>query len=192
MTNFFKKNHVSARGFTLIEAVVSLAIFTLSLTAIIGSFVAVLRLDDKARAFRVVEQNARFISEYLTREIRNGTINYDSPPLNYPSNTASQPMASDLRLINGAGERVRMYLSGTTLMLEKNGVGTTSLSGQDVRISNLRFYVYPSQNPYGSGAVAAHPRVTFAFTIDSNITTRATDQARATIQSTVSSREFPE
>lgn len=185
------KHFQASLGFTLIEAIVSVAVFAMTLTAVVGSFLAVLRIDQKGRAARTVEQNARFISEYLTREIRNGYINYGTSPLNYSGSSVPQSVASDLRLINNAGEHTRVYLSNGVLYLEKNGIGTTNLSGQDVTISNLGFYIYPAQDPYNGGGTAVHPRVTFVFTITSNTTTRTIDQSRITIESSVSSRDFP-
>ena len=65
-------------GFTLIEAVVATSVFAFLVTSILGVYMATVQLDSETRAQRAVAQNARFIMEFLAKEIRNGTIDYAS------------------------------------------------------------------------------------------------------------------
>src|SRR6185436_19309143 len=65
-------------GFTLVEAVVATAVFAFVMSSIVAVYISTLQLDRKTRSLRNVNQSARFITEFLTKEIRNGSINYAS------------------------------------------------------------------------------------------------------------------
>ena len=72
-------HHASrSRGFTLIEAIVATSVFAFIVSSILGVYIATFQLDRKSRAHRAVAQNARFISEFIGKEVRNGTIDYSS------------------------------------------------------------------------------------------------------------------
>ena len=173
-------------GFTLIEAVVAVSVFAVAVTAIVGSLLAVLRINEKSRAIRVVEQNARFLSEFIAREVRNGSLNYAAY-----GGGLSQP-ESVLHLINSNNEAESIYLSGSTLYLNKSGVGAAPLTSADVVVSNLNFYIYPLSDPFQVGGPNAQPRVTFTFKLTSNLSIRPTDQASINVQSTVVPRDYPQ
>lgn len=179
-------------GFTIIETVVALGVFAIAVVEITATFYAVLRLDEKSRAVRLVEQNARFISEFITREVRNGVLNYSTAPGAYSAG-AIPATGSDLRLINSAGEHILINPSGTSLRLTKYGIGaggsdvSTNLSGDKVQISNLIFFITPSQDPSVSHL---HPRVTFTFTVTSNTNSRTLDQSSMKIQGTATTRDY--
>jgi len=70
------KNVNKQNGFTLIEAVVATGVFAFVVSAVIGVYLAVVQIDSKTRAERSVQQNARFIMDFLGKEIRNGAIDY--------------------------------------------------------------------------------------------------------------------
>lgn len=185
-----------SQGFTIIEAVVSMAVFSVAVTAIIGAFLSVMQLDEKSRAIRVVEQNARFLSEFITREIRNGSLNFDAYGATLPSLGSSIPagIADSLALVNSASEQEVVSLSSGVINLEKTGIGSSSLSSSEVTVSNLKFYIKPANNPFVIGGPTEQPKVTFTFTLTSNLngaTSRPANQARITIQTTVSSRQYP-
>src|SRR5687767_8301258 len=88
----------SRRGFTLIEAVVATAAFAFVVSSIIGVYLSVLQLDRKTRAIATVSQNARFIMEFLAKEVRNGNINYASYGGGVVTGT------NDLYILNQASE----------------------------------------------------------------------------------------
>lgn len=175
-------------GFTVVEALVALSIFSLSVTAIAGSFIAIMRIDQKSRAVRVVEENTRFLSEFITREIRNGTIDYNAYQGPVPAQTYL------VQIINSEGVGIAIFINGTQVRMEKDiGGGNfirSDLTGTDVVVSDMNFFVVPSSNPFPGGTV--RPRVTFTFTVTSAIGVRASDQATLHYESTVSTREFPQ
>jgi prepilin-type N-terminal cleavage/methylation domain-containing protein len=70
--NIFKKNN----GFTLIELMVSITIFSMITLTAMGSFLVTLNAARQARALRFAMDNVNFAMESMSRSIRMGT-NYD-------------------------------------------------------------------------------------------------------------------
>jgi len=169
------------QGFTLIEMVVATAVFAVVLSAIAGSYLSVLRLNEKSRTVRVVEQNARFITEFLTREIRNGTIDFSAA--GYNGSVPNNGMVTYLYLLNSTGARETLDFVGTNIRLTK-GSASTNLSGSDVRVSNLVFYVYPSNQ-------SSQNTVGFSFKVTSNTTAQTPGrESSVVIQSTIATRDY--
>lgn len=175
------KNRVLVGGFTLVESLVAVAVFAVVTTAIVGLFLEILRLDQKSRAVRLVEQNTRFLSEFITREIRNGVLDYDA----YGGSLATS--VSTLNLLNKEGEREAISLMGTApnRVLLTIGSSSSQITSADVGVSNLFFYINP-QDPLAN----VQPRVTFTFTMSSNLGGRPEEQAQLIYQSTVSLRDY--
>lgn len=190
------------KGFTIIEAVVATSVFAMAITAIAGSFLAVVRADQKSRAVRLVTENGRFITEFLTREVRNGSIDYPAyGGIAGSDNPVGQ--TSELNLINSQGEFERIFASNSSctagavaetagvLCLTKIGVATTDLTSAGLTISNLHFYVYPRTDPFTAGGPDRQPRVTFTFRLATTASAGLGETVSADLQSTVSSREYP-
>lgn len=167
---------------------VAVTVFAMTVTAMVGSFLAILRINEKARAIRTVEQNVRFISDYISREVRNGELNYSA----YSGGTIAVPN-TDLNLINSSGEQVRIYRNGNVVNITKTGIGTSALTGGDVIVSNLQFFIRPATTPFcASPCSDQQPYVTYVMTLQSNINIRPQDQATMTVQNTLSFRNYPE
>lgn len=176
------------KGFTLIEAVVATSVFAFVVSAVLGVYISITQLDSKTRSQRAVTQNARYIMEYLGKEIRNGTVNYAAYPGQNANNTETNAY-----IINQAGESERFYISGTDLKLEK-AAGTTNLNSSSVRVTNFKVLVGPSTTPFtvaASPTVNEQPRVTIIMELTSNIGNRGTDQAKIDLQSTFAVRVYP-
>jgi type II secretory pathway pseudopilin PulG len=190
ISNFQKKK---SPGFTLIESVVAAGVFAVATTTIVAAVLAVMRVDEKSRAIRVTEQNARFVSEFLEREIRNGSVNYSG----YSGGTVpGYGTTGELRLVNAAGEVERIFLDGTNhrLRLEKITGGTTyatDLTAANVTADSLSFFISPTTDPFQVGGPDNQPQVTYNFSLTSNTSTRTRDQISIGVQSTVSLRNYP-
>lgn len=163
------KNKNLQSGFTLVEIIVSTAIFIVAVSAILTLFNYTLQINRRVQALREVVQSSRTFTETLTREIRNGRIDYNSP---FQECDASNYEFSDnqtLAVITKSGEKLCFYLddSNGRFMLKKNSVVATSTN--EVFESNrfrvipdtFRFFVvpktdtevevngaYPEQQPY--------------------------------------------
>jgi len=173
----------SNQGFTLIEAVVATALFAFVVSSIIGVYISTIQLDRKTRALRTVAQNARFISEYLAKEVRNGTIDYGS----YSGGLVSG--ANDLYLEDQTNTIEHIYLNGTDLFLDKNGV-STNLNTATTQITNLKFYVSPIGDPYTSTKnYNEQPHVTMLLEVTSNYGTN--NSAKIDLEDTYTTRTYP-
>lgn len=151
--------HQHKSGFTLIEIVVSTAIFAVVLTMMLTLFNYTLKINRRAEALRQATQGARNFTEFLIKEIRNGRIDYGPPPegLQPKSPCATSydnSLIGDnhLGLVNIDNEQECIYLSGANLMMIKS-VGTQDFNPQrlnppGVDILSLKFYVKPATNPY--------------------------------------------
>lgn len=75
-------------GFTLMELVVTIAVFSILMLGAVDVIMSVFRAQTKAIALKDVLDNARFSLELMTREIRTGSnMEYtNSPPPNCPRN----------------------------------------------------------------------------------------------------------
>ena len=83
------KNYTEAnRGFTLLEMMVAIAVFSLVVLAAVGILINVFAAQSKAIALKDVLDNTRFALELMTREMRTGSdIKYTTvPPPGCPGN----------------------------------------------------------------------------------------------------------
>lgn len=71
-----RKLKSSSSGFTLMEVVVSVTIFAGVITLMLSMFNYTLRIYRRVEAQRQVAQSVRTTMEFLTKEIRNGTVDY--------------------------------------------------------------------------------------------------------------------
>ncbi len=178
-------------GFTIIEALVSMAVFAVAMTSIVGVYLSIQRLNHRSAAIQAITQNARFIHEDLTKLIANGSIDYTR----YPVGTVPQPSATELLLIDKDGVQVRVYQTGTILNIEKGVPGSSSVSaysGDDVQVLGFQVYITPSTNPFpiGAGTPREQPTVGIFLDLISNLGTR--DQVRQSFQTSVATRQYPE
>src|SRR4051812_46096945 len=104
-----KTSNSQLSGFTLIEAVVATSVFAFLVSSIVGVYISAIQIDRKTRAQRAVVQNARYITEFMAKEVRNGKIDYSG------ANTCTNS-ATVLCLINQAGEAEKFYYSNSTDM----------------------------------------------------------------------------
>jgi prepilin-type N-terminal cleavage/methylation domain-containing protein len=174
-------------GFTLIEILVSMTIFLSVSGAIIGIYNDVLRMNKRAQAMRLATDNARYMLEYLAREIRNGKILYSNKPNFCGAGVAFDgeiPVPSTfLPIVNVDGEKECFYfgdeaaysndsvsgdVSGVSpdsyqyLWLSKVSGGVTQapakLNSEGVVVKDLRFFVSPSTDPYDYSAGGPIPK----------------------------------
>lgn len=178
----FHKAKRRQKGFTIIEAVVSAGVFAFIVSSILGVYMATIQLDSKTRAERAVQQNARFIMDFLSKEIRNGSINY-----------TLVNDADSLNLINQLDEEELIQWDGSSnLVLTKTGLGSTQLNSNGVRITNFAFYTAPTRNPFIlANDVHVQPHVTIVMRLEYESTNRQADNAYMDIQSTFTVRDYP-
>ncbi len=185
-----QSQHQGQQAFTLIEALVATFLFAVVLSSIMNVYLSTVKINRKTDLIRTASENARYISESISKEVRNGNIDYYSA--SSPCSTNLQSPNISLAIVNVDNDRFCYYQgdnvgsissSGSNLWLVKNTFAATKVNSPGTLINNLQFYISPLYNPYTSGS-RIQPRVT----ISASVTTTSGSQDTITIpiQTTIS------
>jgi len=98
------------KGFTLIEVIVAMAVFAVIITVVLSLFSMALRGHRKVIALQNVQENARFLMDFMVKEIRMSTINNSTPAS--LSITRSDGNAVTYMFVGGKIERTSPSTSG--------------------------------------------------------------------------------
>ena len=152
---------------------ITLFVFSILVMLIGGVFVSYLVLQRRAANLQQVQENASYVLEALTKEIRVSQIT--SPET---ANCASAP-ATSLNFTHPVNGVTSYTLSGTDLQKTVSGI-TVKVNSSPIQFSSLRFCVKGNV-----GGDHLQPRVTIFATIQS---ANPTQPAKMDIQTTVSVR----
>jgi prepilin-type N-terminal cleavage/methylation domain-containing protein len=164
--NFIQKNNSHKRGFTLLEMLVAVTLFTIITTMSIGSLVTVFDANRKTQSLRTVMENLNFTMEGMSREIKFGTEYYcrDSSEIQTLASISSMETA---RSTAGAGagdcsdknaiafkSQTGHYLrytfdsaNGSGLIEQSiDGAPFTSITAPEIDITRLAFFVLGSSS----------------------------------------------
>lgn len=181
----------SQSGFTLVEIIVSTAIFAIVIASVLALFNYVLRINSRVQATRQVSQGARIFAEVLSREIRNGRISYDQTGTCNPAANYSSQSNQQLALTTYTGEKLCFYLnpSDEKLYIERitsSGTYTDTVNPNrfTINASTFKFVVKPSTDPFVSNQ-GIQPMVTVMaeFVVNKN----GRDQVVVPYQTTIAS-----
>lgn len=181
-----------SRGFTLMEALVSASLFAIVVSSILGVFLSVVKIDRKTRAERTIQQNARFIMEFLGKEVRNGRINYPAYGGTIIYNASGG--TDTLHIVNQLNEAETIFCTGNGLSLTKTS-GTTNLNSNGSLITRCNFFVSPARDPFQPlTSIPAPPNdqpfVTVVLQISSAYGNGANDRAVIDLQTTFAVRDY--
>ena len=161
-------------GFTLIELIVGVFIFSVLIVLAGGSFVPSLELQRRALNIKRVEENGRFVLELMTRELRVAN------PINTANNSCPGAGGTSLSFTHPVNGNIEYFLSGNSVHRRVNGLDSV-ISNPDVEVSRLIFCV--SGNSMGDDR---QPRVSIVLGLKA---VGLTNQADALdVQTTVSQR----
>jgi prepilin-type N-terminal cleavage/methylation domain-containing protein len=123
--------HSNHRGYTLIELIVSVAIFSIVMLVASAAFLSLISLDRKARATNDVVSNLSYVIDSMERSIRTGTAYHASPGTDFWFTDA-----------NGRFVQYRLTVTGTRGQIEeKIDTGAwAALTDPRVDVENLVFY----------------------------------------------------
>ncbi len=180
------------RGFTLIEMLVSVAIFSIVMVIVAAAYLNLINLDRQARATDDVVNNLSFAIDNIERSIRTGTNYHCDNAMPGPNGT---PCVSTFNFIDSAGNHDSYILNPNTHQLGEcvhlfaswqcNTSIATYFTDPRINIKNVSFYVVGAlqndqEQPFVvftiTGTIvidAVHAPVT--FTIQSATTPRGID-----------------
>lgn len=162
------------KGFTLIELIVAVFIFSVLVTIAGGSFVSALNLQRRALKIKKVEENGRFILELISRELRVAN------PINTANNNCPVLGGSYINFQHPVNGGIEYYIVNNQFNRAVNGVQSI-ISNPDVEVTRLIFCI--SGNSTGDNM---QPRVNIILGLKAGGT--ETDTVTLDLQTTVSQR----
>ena len=138
----YKHDHAPARGYTLLEMIVSVGLFSIVMLLAAGAYFTIIRNDRQARAVNDVVGNLSFAVDSIGREIRTGT-GYKC------NNSSATPTCSgggtSFGYTDSSGRTVvysRQQVNGNGQILASiNGVAS-ALTDPRINVETLTFYVF--------------------------------------------------
>ena len=175
------------QGFSLIEILVSIAIFSVVMITAAGALLATIDANPKAQAIQLAMNNLGFALESMSRVIREGNTyhcddsgslltNQVSEDCNVPRDGGS--FFAFKRTSDGA--TVYYKKSGTQIVRVVNGVNEQAITAFGVKVTKLTFYV--------SGSDDSQKRAMVTIVIQGTAGETAKVQTPFNLQTTLSQR----
>lgn len=181
------------KGFTLVELMVSVSIFTVVMFISMGSILTVFDSSRKSQNLRAVMDNLNFTLEAMTRTIRFGK-NYHCDAslgvLTSPRDCNFSAGASSFSVLDYLDRQVTYELESGRIVRSVSTINSGApyyLTSSDVTIEEMKFYVFGSPL-YAGGADLFQPQVTIVMSGYAG--SKASTRSRFTLQTTVSQRMF--
>ncbi len=187
-------NTLKPAGFTLIEILVSVAIFSTVMVIALGALLSMTESDRKAQTLKSVINNLNFSLDAMSRSMRTG-INYHCDvgvgTITSPrdcSVTAATSIAffsADSQTTQYCrGNGTTCSSSGTAILVKKGTGAFAPLTASEVTITNLQFYVTGAESatvqPHVvillSGQVPVSASQASTFDLQTSVTQRLYDQ----------------
>ena len=178
-------------GFTLVELMVSISVFTIIMVISLGSIMTILYANQKSKTLRSVMDNLNSTMDNMTRSIRFGVIYHcgGTGNLNLP-NDCGDPGESSFNFLSQDGVQTSYSLSGGCINKSTNGGPDSCITSPDVVITNLAFRVYGSAQ-YNNGQDLFQPQV--IIVVGGYVGDKPETRSTFSLQTTVSERtiDFP-
>lgn len=122
----YHKKNKKQKGFTLIEMLVSVAIFSIILIVIMGSIVSIVDVSRKARTMTEVMNNLNFTFESMTRTLKTATsIQVQSDGVIVANNQDGKEVKYKIESVNGKNKLQKSYDNGGYVDLTSEEVDIT-------------------------------------------------------------------
>ena len=182
-----KKAFKTSAGFTLVELMVSLSIFVIVMTIVMGAVLSVVNVNSLAQSKKTAMDNLNFAIESMSRTIRFGTSYHCDVvgTLSTPRDCSAGANSLTLRAVDGS--LVTYSLSAGALTRSINGGTALALTSPEVTIQNLSFRVFGS---YAYGVDYLQPQVILTISGLAGTANKVKTQALFKMQTTVSQRQL--
>lgn len=177
-------------GFTLIEMIITMAIFTTALTSVANIFLYANRTQRKTQAVQQSQSDARFAMEVMAQQIRRGQIDYA-----YYGGTIVANPQTVLALTDTTGAKVQFRRQaaagiGTVQVSFDNGAVWTDLTPPGLSAAALSFFISPATDPFAAAPASnSQPLVTVVLST-TNTSTEGSTLPPVFLQTTVVSRQY--
>ncbi len=185
----------SSRGFTLVEMLVSVAIFTVIIMVSVNTLLAMVDANKKAQSLRSVMNNLNAAVESMSRTIRVGRTYHCgdtiavATPQNCPSGASTfafLPSGEDPDVITN---RTVYRLNGSAHQIERSldsGATWIGITAPEVVVNTLMFYTVGAHSSRGTPSDNIQPRV--IMVVEGVAGTSEALRSEFNIQTTVSQR----
>lgn len=182
------KRKKNKKGFTLVEMLVSVSIFTVIMLISMGAILSVFDANKKSQTLRTVMDNMNFTLEAMTRVIRFGTVYHcDANQGNIALPRDCVSGATSMAILDSNGRQIVYKLINSRITMSVNGGADYYLTSSDVTIQNLIFRVFGSPT-YSNGSDLYQPQVIIVVSGFAGI--KPTSKSSFDLQTTVSQRMF--
>jgi prepilin-type N-terminal cleavage/methylation domain-containing protein len=174
------------RGYTLLEIIVSIGIFSLVVLVAVSTFQSINEGQRSALASQNTQESMRYALEVMSKEMRSAKAKTPKCGGNTSNKVFNMNTAQDnLYFQNKNNECVRYYLSNNQLYIDRNGT-PLSITPDEIRVSELKFSVKDD-------AIATfhtvQPTVTMAMKVEMAKTSQM-HKNEIYLQTTISSRHY--
>ena len=172
MMHFSKKmNTANPRGFTLVEMLVSVALFSVVMVIVATAYLNLLNLDRQAKATNDVSANLNFVMDTMARSIRTGT-QYDCENATLSPDCPPSAGGFTLNFLQDDGVTYTTYdlVAGRIEECQSTTPGClpdTPITDSRINVTKLTFYVTGVDNNHNSDST--EPKVTFVIQGNINV-----------------------
>lgn len=136
------------RGYTLLELIVSVGIFSLIMLAVSSAYLTLIKLDRETRAVNDIINNLSFAVDSLGREMRTGH-SYDCNPATPATLDNCTSGGGSFAFTDSNGRSVEYELSNGQIVATIDSGAPFALTDPRIVISDLTFYVRGAQSGDG-------------------------------------------
>lgn len=133
-----------AEGFTLIEMLVAIALFSIIMVMAVGSLLSIIDANRQAQVKKTVVNNLHFALENMTRNIRTGRYfhcDIEVGDITAPRDCANAP-ATSFAFLDSNGKRIEYRQNGAVIeRLISGDANFIGITAPEVTINQLRFFV---------------------------------------------------
>lgn len=188
------KNKIGKKGFSIIELIVSIGLFTVVTLVAVGALLSIVGVNRKAQSFASVMNNLNFAVESMSKLMRVGT-NYHCGPggdIGSPRDCSSPSSYIAFERAGGdennSNDQIIYRLNGTQIEKSINGGATfVGVTAPEVKITEdigLRFYVAGSEASDGKqpkiiiivrGTMGLSEKIKTDFNLQTTVSQRQAD-----------------
>ena len=185
MKIFNVKRQNRNKGFSLIEMVIALGIFTVVVWATIDIVISAAHLQTKAEELRNVQDNIRFAIEFMSKEIRTGT-QISTPGCGAPGSPCDiiafrNDRNEDIRYCTDDGILMRLKAPSVNCDSAQDDDNNIHLTANNVSVGGVVFYVRGEQ----PSPDTEQPIVTITMKVSSLATVEAKYLTSMNLQTTI-------
>lgn len=148
-----KRIPAAQKGFSLIEVLVSLSIFTIVVTISVGVLMVLVAANARAQNTQAIMTNLSFALDSITRELRTGSDFFCGASASLPtSGESNQNCANggdalsfneggDSLTKNASSRRIAVRLNNSVIERRLGNGNWTALTSPDITVTQLQFYV---------------------------------------------------